>query len=224
MSSLALSSLEQWFHAIADDGDGRLGFGASGRREAEETTDAARVAERNADWLERLGHGDAVAFEAIFHEYYGPIRAFVRSLTHADDTAADVADDVFATMWLHHAELDIRTSLVSYLYRSARNRALNVMRNRRTRARLHTQWLAQDGPAHGGDASRDAEQEELAVMLDRLLAQLSERRREAVTLRWKGGLSHAEIAQVLGITVQSVANLLNRALQDLRRLLPRDFT
>jgi RNA polymerase sigma-70 factor (ECF subfamily) len=50
---------------------------------------------------------------------------------------------------------------------------------------------------------------------------LPERRRVAITLRWKHDLTAAEIAHVLGTTPDAVRVLLTRARQDLAGLLER---
>jgi len=178
--------------------------------------------ERDTERLRRVKADDATAFEEIFHDYYGRLCAFARTITYADDVATDVVDDVFATMWLQRGTLEIRTTLAGYLYRAVRNGALNARRDRTTHETLHARWLSSE-TSLSDDASATVEREELSHVIDRLLAALPERRRVAVTLRWRAGLSHAEIAEILGVNVQSVANLLNRALHDLRRMLPEDF-
>ena len=226
--STTFSAFELWLRAPGDDDSSPndAGLGHARRRAVSSAIPEANETPRatiDAALIERIRVGDMAAFEDVFRNYYDPLVAFVRTIVRSEDIAADVVDDLFTTMWVRRDQLDIQTSVASYLYRSVRNGALNILRNRRTQDALHAHWLPSETTSTQELASAAVEREELSRVIERLLATLPERRREAVTLRWKGELSHAEIAQVLGITVQSVANLINRALHDLRQRLPDDF-
>ncbi len=56
----------------------------------------------------------------------------------------------------------------------------------------------------------------------RLLADLSDREREAIGLRFVAGLRNGEIALVLGTSEGNVAKILHRALRKLRERLPKE--
>jgi len=59
------------------------------------------------------------------------------------------------------------------------------------------------------------------AQVGRAIADLPERRRIAMTLRWKHDMSSLEIARVLGTTPEAVRTLLTRARADLASLLER---
>jgi RNA polymerase sigma factor (sigma-70 family) len=63
-------------------------------------------------------------------------------------------------------------------------------------------------------------QQEVFEQMRALIATLSPRRQEVVTLRFYGGLRNREIARVLGLSERTVAAHLCRALQDLERSYP----
>jgi RNA polymerase sigma-70 factor (ECF subfamily) len=63
------------------------------------------------------------------------------------------------------------------------------------------------------------EAEELDQAVVRAIAELPERRRIAMTLRWKHEMSSLEIARVLRTTPEAVRTLLTRARADLASLL-----
>jgi RNA polymerase sigma-70 factor (ECF subfamily) len=58
---------------------------------------------------------------------------------------------------------------------------------------------------------------ETFAQLSGMIASLSPRRRDIVTLRFFGGLRNREIAAILNLDERSVASHLSRALDDLRR-------
>ena len=73
-------------------------------------------------------------------------------------------------------------------------------------------------PIGRGPAPPDCmlEMETLVDALDRALAEVPERRRRIFILRWKHGLSYAEIGAQLGISTKTVENQLARVLRHLR--------
>jgi RNA polymerase sigma-70 factor (ECF subfamily) len=66
-----------------------------------------------------------------------------------------------------------------------------------------------------------AEARELDEAIERAIAELPERRRIAMTLRWKEDMSPLEIANVLDTTPEAVRVLLSRARAELAALLER---
>jgi RNA polymerase sigma factor (sigma-70 family) len=77
--------------------------------------------------------------------------------------------------------------------------------------------VAMGAPA--ADAHRALEEGETDRLVTEALAGLPERRRVAMTLRWKHGLGGPEIARVMGTTPEAVRVLLTRARQELAALL-----
>jgi RNA polymerase sigma-70 factor (ECF subfamily) len=71
------------------------------------------------------------------------------------------------------------------------------------------------------DAHEALEAREFDDVVRLALDNLPERRRIAMTLRWKHDLSPVEIAGVLGTTPEAVRVLLTRARQELSALLDR---
>lgn len=113
----------------------------------------------------------------------------------------------------------IAGSRSSYVYRTARSAALDLVRRRRS-ARVaavlvHAGEL-ETGPVASPD--RDLEQSELAERVHRAVDGLGEPRRQAVRLRLLGYES-AEIASMMGWSGAKTRNLLYRGLADLRKAL-----
>jgi len=70
---------------------------------------------------------------------------------------------------------------------------------------------------HGADAEFDAA--ELQTAIDAALAELPNRCREAFVLSQQHDLSHAEVSGIMGTTVKTVENHVNKARGYLRRRL-----
>ncbi|HEX6751250.1 MAG TPA: RNA polymerase sigma-70 factor [Longimicrobium sp.] len=168
----------------------------------------------------RVQSGDAAAFEALFRRYFDRLAAFAEGYVRAPEAAEDLTVDVFVRIWERRAEWNLRGTPRSYLYTAVRNEALAWLRRRRMVERAHAESVRDGRPPAMGAApeSSDAgvEARELAEAADHAILQLPERSREAFVLLRKHGLSYAEIAETMGISVKTVEVHLGRAFKFLR--------
>src|SRR5687767_4338460 len=88
------------------------------------------------EWIERIRIGDVAAFEALVLHYTTRLGAYVYRCIGDRDITQEVVQDLFLWIWRNRHEWEIRGSLATYLYRSARNRALSYSR----RQRLERRW------------------------------------------------------------------------------------
>ena len=169
----------------------------------------------------RIRSGDEDAFEQLFLDHYASLCQFVDSYVHAPDIAEEIVQGVFLRVWEHRRIWDPRGNPRAYLFASCRNQALDCLRHEQIVARS----IGQSDDLGVGRWSKpllaDAQLEaaELAEQLRVVVAELPERRRLVVILRWQHQLSNPEIAQILGISVKGVEMQFSRALADLRRRL-----
>lgn len=171
-------------------------------------------------WVARSRAGDVAAFEAIFRRYHQRLCQFAERSLRSPDAARDAVQDVFVAVWRHRDACQGCDNLAVYLFTAVRNRVLKLLRHdgvvERARARL---TLEQRCPG-AGSAPENPDDEvaarELAAMIDRVIARLPERSREAYLLHRREGLSYAEIAAVMGVSTRTVENHIARALRGLR--------
>jgi RNA polymerase sigma-70 factor, ECF subfamily len=172
------------------------------------------------DLDDRIRRGEPVAFEALFRAYYEPLVRF--AVRYADSIAVseELVQDVFARVWMDRAEWPAPRNRKAYLFTAVRNRALNAGRRRQ----LETDWV--EAEIAGADVVRSPSAAETVppgqnpdalAHLDRAVASLPERCRLVMHLRWREGMSYADIATVMGISAKGVENQLARGLRALRR-------
>jgi RNA polymerase sigma-70 factor (ECF subfamily) len=166
-------------------------------------------------WSRRLAASDASALEELFHAMHDALLRYADGLVRDGATARDLVQDAFIRVWKRRAQLDDDLSLKALLYRTVRNLAFNHLRDELTRTRLLSEGYEPSGWRDPGPEAT-AEAHELQQQLTAWIAALPERQREALMLSRYEGLSHDEIAGVLGIAPRTVNNHLVRALQTLR--------
>ena len=171
------------------------------------------------DLARRIRDGDPAALEELFHEQYAALCRFANRYLHDRAAAEDLVQDVFASLWAARLRLEVRGSLRSYLFGAVRNRALNVRKHQLVERDWELDEALPDvralhrAPPRPDDLLDDVERR------DRLRAAveaLPERCRLVMQLRWEEQLTHAEIAEVMGISVKGVERQLARGLRVLR--------
>ena len=164
--------------------------------------------------LDAAGRMDHREFEELFRNYFTPLMAFSRRILGDEEDAREVVHQVFINLWEKRRELDLSTSLKSYLFTSVNNRSLNVIRDRK-------KFSSEEVPERAGewDVSTQLEAMELEEKIRAAIDTLPERCREIFELNRFEGLKYSEIATQLDISVKTVENQMTKALKLLREQL-----
>jgi RNA polymerase sigma-70 factor (ECF subfamily) len=167
-----------------------------------------------------LRQGDVVVLEALVERYqYRLVRYLIYLLGRRDGV-----DDLVQETWLRVLErgrsYDGRSRFEPWLFRVARNIAVDAMRKRRT---LSLDSDDDDGRVQTAPASNEPSPFTLAARTedaDRLahsLQTLEPVYREALVLRFQEDLCLQEISVIVGAPVSTVASRIYRGLATLRR-------
>jgi RNA polymerase sigma-70 factor (ECF subfamily) len=170
----------------------------------------------DAELVQRLRGGDERALEELFRTHYAGMVLFVRRFVHAPDVAEELVQDVFFKLWAKREGLSEIDALKTYLYRAARNTALNHLRRRKLERSWEEQEAQRGEPTTMGATDDDATSDEVARAVAAAVARLPERCREVFLLSRQGGLTYGEIASTLGISIKTVETQMGRALKSLR--------
>jgi len=169
--------------------------------------------------LQRLAAGDDSAYDAVFRAWYAPLVRFVEAMLRQHDEAEEVAQDVMLELWQQRAQIDPERPVQAWLFRAARNRALNVIRHGKVRDASAPTLVAMSPAPAPSDAQVSAF--EMQAAMHEALAELPPRCREVFTLSRVQGLRNAQIAEELGVSVKAVEGHMARALRSFReRLAP----
>lgn len=171
--------------------------------------------DRFPDWSRRLRRSDREAFAELFEAMHGPLIRYAIQLTNDEAQAYDVVQDAFLKLWAMRTKVDAGRSLKALLYTMVRNRSLNHLRLVQTRqSKIEAMSTMDSPPPVQADERIDADA--LARRIRKWINELPPKRREAFELSRFDGLSHAEIAEVMGITPRTVTNHIMMALQHVR--------
>ncbi|MGN6871978.1 MAG: RNA polymerase sigma factor [Solirubrobacteraceae bacterium] len=155
--------------------------------------------------LFRAGHDEA--FRVIHDRYRQRLFAYTRQMLPRRQDAEDALQDIFvrayAGLRANHRELALR----AWLYRVAHNRCIDELRRPTPPPPEVIQLLR--APVH--DPIAEADQRESLRRLIADVRRLPDQQRSALLMRELGGMSYADLAAALGVTVPAVKSLLVRA-------------
>lgn len=183
----------------------------------------------DTELLERVRAGDGRALDALLERYEARVYSFGMRLCREPEDARDVLQETLLTLARSADSFEGRSSLSTWLFTVARSFCI---KQRRRRVGAPTQLESLDDPYRFG-ASEPAATEpapdeaaadrELADAIEAALGRLDPPMREVVVLRDIEGLSAAETAEVLGVSVSATKSRLHRARAQLRTLLAPVF-
>jgi RNA polymerase sigma-70 factor (sigma-E family) len=155
--------------------------------------------------------GDApVTIDDIYRSHrMGMIRL---AILLVDDVASaeDVVQEAFTGLYRHWSGLRDRAAAIGYLRTAVVNGSRSMLRRRRT-ARAYVP--PDPGTARSAESLAMMSAEHRAVVA--ALADLPDRQREVLVLRYYGGLSEAEIAEATGLSKGTVKSTASRAIAKL---------
>jgi RNA polymerase sigma factor (sigma-70 family) len=155
--------------------------------------------------LFRAGHDEA--FRVIHDRYRQRLFAYTRQMLMHRQDAEDALQDIFVRAYsglrANHRELALR----AWLYRVAHNRCIDELRRPAPPPPEVIQLL--QAPVH--DPIAEADQRESLRRLIADVRRLPDQQRSALLMRELGGMSYADLAAALGVTVPAVKSLLVRA-------------
>jgi RNA polymerase sigma-70 factor (ECF subfamily) len=180
-----------------------------------------------AELLEALLAGNPAAYRQLVELNSANVYSVALKLLGDEQEAEDVLQETFLSAFEAIDRFEGRSKLSTWLYRIAYNASLMRLRKRgqMTTFSLDRPLGAEDVPEeavshHLVDWSAVPDDQLLTAEarqeMDRAIAELPEPLRSAFVLRDIQGLSGAEAAEILGITVQAVKNRLHRARLRLR--------
>lgn len=160
-------------------------------------------------------------FETIYQEYRPRIYRYLSHLTSEAD-APDLTQAVFLKVSTSLESFRGESSLATWIYRIATNTAHDFAQSSLARQR-EAEYLPEDSAtldemAHSDhpDAEKQYLRREMNDCISGLVREMPENYREVVTLSDLGELSNAEIAEVLGISIDTVKIRLHRGRKVLR--------
>lgn len=169
----------------------------------------------------RLIEGDEDAFCELYAAYKNRLIYFAMRFLKSREYAEDIFQDAFTVVWQSRRFINPEASFSSYLYTIVRNRILNQLRDLANQDKLREQMLSQ-AVNYSNETKDEILANDLRQFISRALQQLTPRQREIFEMSRERQMSHREIAEALGISVNTVQESISVSLRTLRTYLEKN--
>lgn len=160
--------------------------------------------------------GNPAAYRQLFLKYYPIIYRFLLRLTHDEETAKDIAQEIFMKIWINRSCLDPKLSVKNLIFVMAKNAAFNYLKSK---GRLAVNIEDKDF-ADNKTCEANLEYSELKNSLDQRIDAMPEQRKRIFTMSRYQQMSNKEIADKLGLSVRTIEKHLELALRDIKDIYP----
>lgn len=173
----------------------------------------------NLDDVHGLRKRDPRVYEIIFKKYYPKLLVFVNRHVGDQDVAQDIVQDIFFKLFESSRSLPDNFNLKSWLYKVARNAALDYLRHLQVIDRH--KFLMADAMIVAEDVDENVD-EEIYDRVNQAVESLPEQCRLIIKLNVIEGKKYLEISEELGISINTIRTQVSRGYKKLRDILSNE--
>lgn len=163
-----------------------------------------------------LKKNDHDSFQRLFECYSKPLFKFSLSYLKSKEAAEDVVQEVFLKIWDNKKDIRTDTSFQSYLFTIALN-SIRKQFNKLSKLNEIKHDILIDFSKNKSDFDENADYQSLLDILNELVDQMPERRRQVFLKKKIEGKSLKEIAEELNITAKTVEYHITEAMKFLKQ-------
>jgi RNA polymerase sigma-70 factor, Bacteroides expansion family 1 len=155
--------------------------------------------------------GDMRAFDDIYLVISPKLQRFVFSFVKTEGDAEEIVQDVFVKMWENRGKLRSFGSFESYIFTIAYNATISLIR-KRSKENSYIEYVKSVQIEIDDSAmAENQDWEEIDQKLNLLIEQMPPRQKEVFKMKHFQGSSYKEIAENLGVSVNTVENHIVKA-------------
>lgn len=162
-----------------------------------------------------------LAFSILYKKYTPRLYNYGMHYCHDHDLVMDCLQELFASIWDKRKNLSVVHSVSSYLFKSFRRLLMKKLTwRRRFLLSIETQPHAFEItlPVEHFIIKSEMETERIEK-LNHCVSGLTKRQREAIFLKFHNNLNYSDIASIMDLQVDSVYNIIAKAIDCLRQQL-----
>lgn len=157
------------------------------------------------------------SFEMLFKQYFKRLCFYAMSFLKDEEMAKDIIHDVFIGLWNNRSSVDFGQPMLPYLLNLVRNRCFNSLEHRKVCEKYaRYQLTGENAHSVAYDSDYDMLIESVIGRIDRLPAVC----REVMRLCFLEGKKYKEVADLLGISVNTVKTHISSGLRAVRTDFP----
>jgi len=160
--------------------------------------------------------GTRDTFRKVFDSCYEDLCRYAFTIVKDFDIAEDIVQSMFMKLWEMRESVDINASIRSYLFRSVYNQSINHLEHKAVRTRYDKTAVLEP---RRNEQQPGVFPEELEENIRKAVDTLPPQCRSIFIMSRYDELKYSEIAEKLGISVNTIQNQVCKALKLLREAL-----
>ena len=161
--------------------------------------------------------GNKGAFETLYNKYERKIQYFIYNIVKDYQRAEDITQDVF--IYVMQNRIQQGYTFKYYIYLVAKSRAYNHINTEKKRTEINEKYLSNGSNQVEQDVADIITRNEKRKEILNAINMLDDRYKNAIYLVKIEELTYKETAQILGVSVQNVKNLIHRGKKELYKIL-----
>lgn len=166
----------------------------------------------------RHDHGEEEGFKELFETYLDRVHDYIRAITKSHYLAEEVSQELFIILWKKRNELDHVENMDQYIFRIARNLAINQLKKAALDSSKSIEFYTRS-VKEGNPVMEQLNQRTLLELVEKAIASLPPQPQKVYSLSRKQQMNYDEIAEATGLSRNTVKNHLQKALNDIRSFL-----
>jgi len=155
--------------------------------------------------LSDMVDGDISAYRYLFDHHFSDLCNFLLIYLHSRELSEEIALEIYTYIWEKRETLHVNTTFKSFLFSSAKNRAISLYRKEHKNKFTSLETDELEIP-NISSVQHVMENNELRLIIDAAISKLPEKSRQIYQMAWEDNLSHKDIAMQLGISPKTVEN------------------
>lgn len=150
---------------------------------------------------------DENEFKLVFKQHYQSLCFYANQFLKDMDSSEEIVQNTWVKIWEKRYDIQIETTLKSYLYKMVYNASLNEIKRQKTKQNFEQLNPMKEGTSYQNNIK------ELENKIEKAINKLPEQCRLVFKMSRFQDLKYREIAEVLNISVKTVENHMGKALK-----------
>ena len=155
------------------------------------------------------------AFTELYVRYHDKLYNFCYKFIHSKEETEDIIQEIFFKLWTNRKEINTSLSFSSYLYTITYNKIKNYFLHLNVEYKIKT-YLADIENNISNTIDNKLLYTEYQRLLRQAINELPPQRQRIFKLSWENNLSHKEIAEQLGVSINTVQQHISLSLKFIR--------
>jgi RNA polymerase sigma-70 factor (family 1) len=168
------------------------------------------------DTILLLKKGDGPAFESLYHHFSRHLFQYVYNRVRQKEQAEEIVQEIFVSLWNKRKNLQITTSLESYLFGAAKYKILSFIRSEEVRKKYAAEFTLFASAQYDNSVEELTDLNDLQFTLNEKISELPEKCQTAFRMSRMEHEPIPQIAEKMNISTRTVENYISQALKHLR--------